>query len=626
MRRKPITSADEYARQAQTAKETHDHRWAERVRVDPSIWHEILDRFPDLAWEATQNAGLPDEIAVRLARWPNAYVRQQLAHHVDLPRQAIDTLIVDICDGVRASLTSNAQLTAEQLIALIDRDHPQAAIEPYLAWDAPYFLKLRFAVDWRDHISSSLPVRHSPFEDPQRMVELLAATGYERADPINPTPEQGWVRACEELDDACVWLGYAGYTSEEMFITLAASDGWESPEAAANSPHCPPRILAALAFDWDTVVRSAAATNPATDLPTLLYLAFDDWWEPRMGARGALESRFGVRLTQRQRLPWPDPGAFPAISSADQYYALCRSADPAERMTAYFGALPDELLPDLLDPRHDHRDLLWNQSLTIERIHNLLDGTIRFTDFGPERVWKFVSFLGRPELAKVVATHPDPEVREWAVISENTTEEALLLVAIPGKDVLDWHDPEDDVADSARWRLNQNFGYKIPPQGRRGPSPRIRSAEQFNVLCRSEDPLDREKATTQKAAYPGLWREVLERAPDLAKWVAINETVGPRLLDELASWPDPEVRKWVCDHPRVWLKTLDRLAFEADPAVRRRAVYNARLSDRQLRRLQSDSDPQVAAEAARRLTARRYANCLLSDPQWWRHLGNSEID
>ena len=122
-----------------------------------------------------------------------------------------------------------------------------------------------------------------------------------------------------------------------------------------------------------------------------------------------------------------------------------------------------------------------------------------------------------------------------------------------------------------------------------------------------------------------MWREVLERAPELAKRVAINETVGPRLLDELAVWPDPEVRKWVSDHPRVWLKTLDRLAVDADPSVRRRAVYNARLSNQMLRKLRYDSDPEVSAEASRRLTARAYVERLLNDPEWWRHLGNSEI-
>jgi hypothetical protein len=137
--------------------------------------------------------------------------------------------------------------------------------------------------------------------------------------------------------------------------------------------------------------------------------------------------------------------------------------------------------------------------------------------------------------------------------------------------------------------------------------------------------MDRQRAALGKSAYPGLWREVLAQAPDVAKWVAINETVGPRLLDELADWPDPEVRRWVCDHPRVWLKTLDRLAFGADPSVRRRAVHNSRLSDQQLRRMRHDADPEVAAEATYRLAAREYANRLLNDPEWWRHLGNSEI-
>jgi hypothetical protein len=234
MRRKPITSADEYANWAKEA----EYRWFERVAVEPNVWNEILDRFPDLAGQVAQNDNLPDDTLVRLSRWPFACVRQHLARRERLPRMAIESLKLDICDGVRRFLSS-ASLTANDLVELMDGDQRVAVSEPYLADDAPYYLKLRFAIDWREHVDSPRPERRTPYEDPARMAEVLQEAGYGNLEPLDPLPGKGWPEACEAFDDACVWLAYGGFTGEELFAELASADGWESPEAAANSPHCP---------------------------------------------------------------------------------------------------------------------------------------------------------------------------------------------------------------------------------------------------------------------------------------------------------------------------------------------------------------------------------------------------
>jgi hypothetical protein len=62
----------------------------------------------------------------------------------------------------------------------------------------------------------------------------------------------------------------------------------------------------------------------------------------------------------------------------------------------------------------------------------------------------------------------------------------------------------------------------------------IRSAEEFVQLRLSSDEAFYRRAASDSAAE-SVWREVIEKWPDMRMWVVMNKTVPAHLLEELAS-------------------------------------------------------------------------------------------
>jgi hypothetical protein len=609
MRRKLITSADEYARQAKK-HEADGLEWSATVPVDPSIWHDVLDRYPDLDNVVIDHEALPDDVIERLSRWPWDFIRYQLWLHDRLPSHVVESLLRDIDPGVRRGIANWRGIRLDQLVEL----HAGVVDSPIL--DVARVLKERFAVHWREIASPFAPIRLHPYEDPGDMEDVLERVGFPNLDPAHPGADDDWMRAIRKKGEVANWVSYSGRTPVPVLRELAASGCKHCREAVARSTDAPIKLLATLALDTSLIVRSAAARNPESDIALLLLVASDDHAWVRRSAREVIQERYGVILGPQDVVPVPAPDTWQPISSVAECVELWRSINLEDRARLKFGLLRRRVFGSS-QLRADHGwILIRNQTTPEEVVEELILDWIskkrrRFSsDICPIND---VTFLGRPGLADRFARHDEPTLRFLVASSPNVPIGLLTMLE---------NDRNLRVAETARRTLRIASGWIERDSDWSG---KFDSPDEILMTIRNEDPWER-RGYSQLHAPQRYWREVLEQAPELAKWVAINETVGPSLLDELADWPDPEVRRWVCDHPRVWLKTLDRLASDADPSVRRRAVYNARLSDRQLRRLQSDSDPQVAAEATRRLAAREYANRLLNDPEWWRHLGNSEID
>jgi hypothetical protein len=604
-----ITSADEYARQAEEHGWDADLKWSTTVPVDPSIWHEVLDRYPDLDNVVVDHEALPDDVVERLARWPWAFIRWQLCLRDHLPHNVVELLLRDIEPSVRSNMAFWRGITLEQLIEL-HAGSPRAPI-----FGVGRCLKERFAVHWRDVATQDAPVRLAPYQDVSDIRSLLANLGFSDLEPSNPKANDDWMAAICCSEEVGNWVAYSGRTSISVLTDLAAIGCSHCRVAVAKSPSTPPQVLAALSLDSALLVRDAVAKNAHADFPTLLLLASDDQPLIREYAREGLEQRFGVVPDPQQVVPNPPPESWQPIQTVNEFLGLWNSADPWARARLRF----ETLRPRVQASKRLRSQYPW----TLARNPTVADDVVLEVSLDlvstqrAEYGWEIghindLTLLGRPHLASVLARHPELSLRLVAARSPNTPPDLLDRLST---------NPLKRIADSAQETLRVLSGWKILNSDLTG---RFESADDILSTIRNEDPWERRDYSLLNAPQR-MWREVLERAPELAKWVAINETVGPRLLDELADWPDAEVRRWVCDHPRVWLKTLDRLAFEADPSVRRRAVYNSRLSDAQLRRMRRDSDPEVASEATRRLAAREYANRLLNDPEWWRHLGNSEI-
>ncbi|GAB1644409.1 hypothetical protein [Krasilnikovia sp. MM14-A1259] len=84
----------------------------------------------------------------------------------------------------------------------------------------------------------------------------------------------------------------------------------------------------------------------------------------------------------------------------------------------------------------------------------------------------------------------------------------------------------------------------------------IESADEFVRLRTSEDPAEYRRAANEPAAE-AIWREVIDRFPQMRFWVAQNKTVPLSILEVLRRDPDERVRSmvrakrsWARAHPQ----------------------------------------------------------------------------
>lgn len=615
-----INSATEFANRIEPIRRRYS--WINDWSVAVHVWMDVLDGYPHLADEVVHGTNLPDEVIDRMSRWPDSAVRSSIVRKEGLPDATLNILKSDISVDVREALVWKLSADLGELASVIGRDDYEARS---MAEIMKKFLgKQWFAIPQRAKVPRSFP-----YESTFAFAVVLRSAGFDDLDPDSISNLPRWVEAAGASSEIGDWLSNTGRTNHLILAAMAESSFRDPPVHVARNDACPPEILAALALDADIKVRRRVVVNPKLDLPSLLILASDDAKDVRESARKWLGVRFGVNLSTRQTVLIPAADQFDQIDTVQDYLLLHRSADPINRMRARFGFLPKELLPDLANQlSKDPWALIWNHSLTAEDLKLVIDGIYGTQGWYAWSLWHDVPLLQRPEIGRFIAAHPDIEARWGVSFSMNADESALLVLAKPDQMLLDVNSVADRIALCARDDLNAEFDYSFARPSwddSRRYQEYFHTADQFIQLCSRGDSAEQFEAVHLKPSRNRLWREVLQTRPDLAKRVVINETVGPQLLDELADWPDPEVRGWVAEHPRAWQKTLVRLGNDRDDDVRRYAVYYARMPDSQLRKMTSDPVERTRSEAAFRLAARAYARRLLVDPNWWQHLGNSEI-
>jgi hypothetical protein len=131
----------------------------------------------------------------------------------------------------------------------------------------------------------------------------------------------------------------------------------------------------------------------------------------------------------------------------------------------------------------------------------------------------------------------------------------------------------------------------------------IASAEEFVRLRTSTEPQEYRRSATESAPLE-VWRELIDKHPDMRVWVAHNKTVPGSVLSELAADTDPRVRFTVASRRRTDATTLRRLSTDADEGVRLAVARNPKTPEDVLERLESDLWAEVAQHARRRLRAR----------------------
>lgn len=131
----------------------------------------------------------------------------------------------------------------------------------------------------------------------------------------------------------------------------------------------------------------------------------------------------------------------------------------------------------------------------------------------------------------------------------------------------------------------------------------MRTAEEFVALRTSEDP-ELYRRAAEEPASEDTWLEVIQRYPEMRKWVAHNKTVPNTILQILADDPDVEVRWMVAQKRKADPSILQKLARDVSESVRQRVAYNSKTPDFILEELARDAC-EIVAEPARDRIARR---------------------
>ena len=131
----------------------------------------------------------------------------------------------------------------------------------------------------------------------------------------------------------------------------------------------------------------------------------------------------------------------------------------------------------------------------------------------------------------------------------------------------------------------------------------IETAEQFVALRLSEIPEEYRRAA-QDSAPDRVWLDVIDRFPEMQKWVAQNKATPVAILSRLARDPDAAVRWWVANANRADVELLRSLAGDPDEAVRHRVSRHKRAPLDVLESLRRDDSTVVRDVAEARLRER----------------------
>ena len=128
----------------------------------------------------------------------------------------------------------------------------------------------------------------------------------------------------------------------------------------------------------------------------------------------------------------------------------------------------------------------------------------------------------------------------------------------------------------------------------------INSAEEFVRLRTSEDPQGYHRAANDEATVE-VWKDVIQRFPEMKQWVIHNKQVQLEILELMARDPSASIRSCVADKRKLGAQLFDALSRDADESVRARIAWNQKVPVEILQRLAGDETELVRQAAATRL-------------------------
>lgn len=325
-----VTTPSEYVRLAKLADANHDVEWSTNVRVDPEIWHSILDEFPDMDNTVVDNDYLPNDVVDRLANSSWEFIRWQLWSTPTIAAATLDRLLHDIEPSVRNSMSLRHYITLAQLVGLA-RD-----FYPHRGNPVAEVLKERFAVHWVDVRSNERVRRIQPYGQSEVLARLFAKAGYRELDPTRISASPDWLKAICAEEDVGMWAAFSGFADAETLHAIAINGCWHCERAVARSPFASASTLAWLSFTLNRDAQEYVAMNPATDLPTLVWLIAANASGNTPQTRFALESRFGILEYGRPVPPSPAGIDLSPIRNHSELESLFLSTDINDNVRARF--------------------------------------------------------------------------------------------------------------------------------------------------------------------------------------------------------------------------------------------------------------------------------------------------
>ncbi|MFD2329492.1 hypothetical protein ACFSR7_09595 [Cohnella sp. GCM10020058] len=132
----------------------------------------------------------------------------------------------------------------------------------------------------------------------------------------------------------------------------------------------------------------------------------------------------------------------------------------------------------------------------------------------------------------------------------------------------------------------------------------INSAEEFVRLRSSEKKDEYLKAAWDEAPVE-VWLEVINRYPDMRKWVAHNKSIPVVIMEILAVDVDERVRFTVATKNRLPEDVQLILARDTSESVRQRIVYNKKATLKVLSILLNDDNEEIRSLAKNRMDGGR---------------------
>lgn len=512
---------------------------------------------------------IPPWLAPRLAREPDALIRQSLAE-TTAQAEVLEALLFDEEETVRAAAKANKNATDKSL----------------------------------------------------RMLEYLEAGTGDWVKPDVPNPE---LPPLELLAKGHVWLRQAvarhPMAPLELLQQLALDEDWRVRAALAANHRAPSVVLEQLAADHDRDVRSVVAQNPAVSAAILERLVGDESEEVRKAASENPHSPKEM-LDLLERIEAQDTAL-----SAEELAGLAQRLDWAKRLAAAHPNTPTETL------EHCRQEADWHTRLAVAKNPKApAEVLAELAQDSDAEVRQAVAAHSNTPLQSLIALGSDdlPDVRTQTVYNPQVSLELLLKLgrdehwkvreavaahALTPPEVLAElaEDTDRDVRQAVAGNpnvpetaLETLFGnwfavlkspWSLTELYRRMIGFEAVPAELLLHFAEGNEWAKRLAARHPSTPDPTLWQLSSDEDWRVRQAVAQNPAASSELLARMAQDTDVDVRRAVLQHSAVSDSTLDQLAIDEQQDLRLRVAEHPRASVFALSRLLSDEDESVRKAA-----------------------------